>query len=179
MILAPTTQISLKTQMEDFAAYNQWANKTLIDWLKTKPVEVFTQNIPSSFPTLQKTLMHIWDVEQGWMGRLQDVPTKSFTWEGFDGTLEDIIEGLLEQSENTALYVQSLTEEELMGDCFFSIPYVGDHTVLRYEILQHSFCHSIYHRGQVITMGRNLGFTDAPMTDYMFYLLRVKRAIND
>jgi len=34
--------------------------------------------------------------------------------------------------------------------------------------------HSTYHRGQIITIGRNLGMTDAPMTDFNFYLLTAK-----
>jgi uncharacterized damage-inducible protein DinB len=34
--------------------------------------------------------------------------------------------------------------------------------------------HSTYHRGQIITIGRNLGFTDAPMTDYNFYNIHGK-----
>jgi uncharacterized damage-inducible protein DinB len=32
-----------------------------------------------------------------------------------------------------------------------------------------------YHRGQLVTMGRSLEFTDALMTDYMFYLLMAKQ----
>jgi len=29
--------------------------------------------------------------------------------------------------------------------------------------------HSTYHCGQVVSIGWNLGYTDAPMTDYNFY----------
>ncbi|MFB6801427.1 DinB family protein [Peribacillus butanolivorans] len=29
--------------------------------------------------------------------------------------------------------------------------------------------HSTYHRGQIITIGRNVGLTDAPMTDFNIY----------
>jgi uncharacterized damage-inducible protein DinB len=38
----------------------------------------------------------------------------------------------------------------------------------------HCMNHSTYHRGQIVTMGRNLGFTDAPMTDYNFYNVMAK-----
>ncbi len=33
----------------------------------------------------------------------------------------------------------------------------------------HVFNHSTYHRGQIVTIGRGLGYKDAPMTDYNFY----------
>ncbi|WP_315819131.1 DinB family protein [Paraflavitalea speifideaquila] len=36
--------------------------------------------------------------------------------------------------------------------------------------------HSTYHRGQVVTIGHQVGLKDAPITDYMFYLLKVKPA---
>ena len=38
-----------------------------------------------------------------------------------------------------------------------------------FEYIMHYANHSTYHRGQVITIGRSLGFTDAPMTDYNLY----------
>lgn len=174
-----TSEMTLKSLITDYAAYNLWANKSLVDWLKTKPVEVFTQPVPSSYPSLQNTLMHIWDVEQNWFGRMQNMPINAFTWNGFDGTLEDIIEGIIEQSENALLFVQSLTEEQLQEGFFFSIPYVGDHTLPRFELMMHAFNHSTYHRGQLVTIGRNLGFTDAPMTDFMFYILREKHKTNE
>ena len=41
----------------------------------------------------------------------------------------------------------------------------------RYEYIMQLLNHSTYHRGQVVTIGRSLGFTDAPNTDYHFYNL--------
>ena len=40
----------------------------------------------------------------------------------------------------------------------------------RFDFIQHAMIHSTYHRGQLITIGRHLGYVDAPMTDYNFYL---------
>lgn len=172
------TLTSLKEILTDNARYNHWAHQTLVEWLRTKPVELLEKEVPSSFSSLRLTLMHIWDVEQGWHGRLVGQPTKSYTWEGFDGTLEDILQDIVRQSEKLVNYIEGLTDEELEEGCYFNIMYVGEHTLPRREIIQHSLVHSAYHRGQLITIGRNLGFTDAPMTDYMFYLLRVKNKEN-
>jgi uncharacterized damage-inducible protein DinB len=46
----------------------------------------------------------------------------------------------------------------------------------RFEMLQQCFNHGTYHRGQIVTLGRNLKITDAPATDYFFYLEEKKRA---
>ena len=39
----------------------------------------------------------------------------------------------------------------------------------KYEYFQHLIIHGTYHRGQIVTIGRNIGITDAPMTDYNYY----------
>lgn len=165
---------SLSALVKDYAIYNLWANTTLIEWLRTKPVELFSREVPSSFPSIQATLLHIWDVERSWLGHLKQAPVPSFRLNGFDGSLEDILQGLAKDSTAFMEYTNALSEQEIVSGRFFSIPYVGDHTLPAFEIIQHTMNHSTYHRGQVITIGRNLGLTDAPMTDFMFYTLRVK-----
>ncbi len=88
--------------------------------------------------------------------------------------MEEVFAGLVAQSETLAAYAQSLNVESLQEQCPFSIPYVGDFVRPRFEMIQHTVNHSTYHRGQIVTIGRNVGLTDAPMTDYMFYLLMAK-----
>jgi uncharacterized damage-inducible protein DinB len=52
---------------------------------------------------------------------------------------------------------------------FFTSPW-AEATRGRFDFIQHAMNHSTYHRGQLVTIGRNLGYIDAPMTDYNFYL---------
>jgi uncharacterized damage-inducible protein DinB len=40
----------------------------------------------------------------------------------------------------------------------------------RYEILLHTFNHSMYHRGQCVTMARTLEMQHIPSTDLIRYL---------
>lgn len=169
-----TTEKNLWSLVNDYVIYNQWANARLVDWLKSKPVKALERNVSSSFASIKETLIHIWDVERGWLGHLKQAPVDSFRVRGFNGSLEEVMEGIVKQSDDFAAYVASLSEVEVQRDCFFSIPYVGDHTLPRFEIIQHCMNHSTFHRGQLITIGHNVGLTDAPMTDYMFYLLRIK-----
>lgn len=169
-----TQNSAFSNLVKDQVIYNLWANTRLVEWLKTKPAELLEKEIPSSFPSLRETLLHIWDVERGWLGHLKQKPVEAFRFTGYNGTLENIIENLLRDSQELMQYVNALPEEEILSRRFFSIPYVGDHTVPAFEIIQHTINHSTYHRGQLTSMGRQLGFTDAPMTDYMFYVLRAK-----
>ena len=172
-----TTQqnvISLSDLLKDYAAYNLWANKRLVDWLRTKPASVLDIEVLSSFPSIKQTLFHIWNVQEWWLGILEGSQPESKYWQVFEGSADEIFEGILQQSEEFAAYAQALTESSIFKNCPFSIPTVGEFTRQRFEIIQHTMNHSTYHRGQIVTIGRNLGLTDAPMTDYMFYLLMAK-----
>ena len=39
----------------------------------------------------------------------------------------------------------------------------------KFEYLQHLIIHTTYHRGQIVTIGHNVGVTSAPMMDYNFW----------
>jgi uncharacterized damage-inducible protein DinB len=161
---------TLSTLVKDYARYNRWAHETLITWLRTKPAALLEQTVPSSYPSIKLTLLHIWDTERFWLSVLQQKPApKSYTWEGFDGTLEDVLQGIVAFSTEVQEYIEGLSDEEIIASVEFNSPWANG-IRSRAEFLHHTMTHGVYHRGQVITIGRNLGFTDAPMTDYNFYL---------
>jgi uncharacterized damage-inducible protein DinB len=176
MVQATTEEkrVTLGTLVKDSAIYNLWANRTLVDWLKSKPAVLMDEVVPSSFPSLKETLVHIWDTQRFWQSVLQQVPAPpSFRIEGFHGSLEEVFEGIVDQSLEMALYIESLEDTDLTEEVEFDTPWVSGKQA-RFEFIYHCLNHSTYHRGQLITMGRVIGLTDAPMTDYNFYLLRVK-----
>jgi uncharacterized damage-inducible protein DinB len=172
--VSPSTP-GLGSLVRDIAAYNAWANKTLINWLKTKPEDLFTKEVASSFSSLRETLAHIWDTERFWLASIQQLPAPtSFRFQPYDGTLNELFESMLKESEEYEAYIHSLSEEALIEIVNFDTPWVKG-AKSRFEFTFHAMNHSTYHRGQLITIGRNVGLTDAPMTDYNFYLLMVKR----
>jgi len=170
-----TKQISLAFLIKDYAAYNLWTNKKIVNWLKTKPRDIVERMVPSSFPSMRLTLVHIWDVERSWLGNLLQVQTESNYGKDYDGTLKEVFEAVVQQSEALNAYAQSLTETSLQEGCRFMVPIrwpEWDEFIRpRFEIIQHCLTHSVYHRGQVIAIARNIGLTDAPNTDYMTYML--------
>ncbi|GAB4017360.1 DinB family protein [Spirosoma koreense] len=171
---AETTSFTVSSLLSDFAAYNHWANSQLVSWLREKPVALLEQYVPSSFPSLKETLVHIWDCERFWLSVIQQVPAPpSFRLTGFAGSVEEVFSELVAQSEALATYVRALSEAALQEVVHFDTPWISG-TRTRIEFIQHCLNHSTYHRGQLVTVGRNVGLTDAPMTDYSFYFLLVK-----
>ncbi len=169
------TQSLLTSLIGDYALANEWAMETIITWLKTKPADLLEKEIPSSFAGIKGTLVHIWDTERFWLSVIKREPApESFRMNGFHGTLEEVFEGAKKTSKELSNFVTSLTEEELAEAVTLDTPWVqGSKT--RYEFIQHCINHSSYHRGQAVTLGHHVGFHDAPMTDFSFYLFVVKQ----
>ncbi|SKC43226.1 DinB family protein [Ohtaekwangia koreensis] len=162
---------ALEGLVKSFASYNRWANTTLVNWLKQKPAELMDKEVASSFPSICLTLIHIWDTERFWLSVLKREPAPpSFRMVGFDGSLEEVYEGIVKHSEQLETYIHSLSDEEVQERVAFYSPWAEGNEP-RFEYLLQVLNHSTYHRGQVVTIGRNVGLTDAPMTDYNFYLL--------
>jgi uncharacterized damage-inducible protein DinB len=170
--------VNLVSFLHESAIYNKWANERLVEWLRDKPVDILEKEVASSFPSLKLTLLHIWDVQRWWLAHLQQVPPPPVFRFEYNGTLQEIFEGLVSQSQDIADYIVSLSDEDLQDMCKFPVPVRwpewDDFYRTRFEMLQHLVHHSSYHRGQVITIARNAGVTDPPMTDYMYYSIVVK-----
>ena len=164
-------KLDLTGLIKNYANYNLWAYKQLVDWLKTKPSSAMNKEVPSSFPSLQLTLLHIWKIQRFWLATLTQTH-ESLSYADFEGTLDELFEGFISQSSEFSEYVNSLDEVALTENSYLKTPWF-EANLPRFEYVQHCMNHSTYHRGQLITIGRNVGLTDAPMTDYNFYNIMI------
>ncbi|UYQ93629.1 damage-inducible protein DinB [Chitinophaga horti] len=156
-------QASIATAMKNYANYNFWAASTLVKWLRTKPAYLLEQEVASSFPSIRSTLVHMWQTQCYWLAMIKrEAP---FIPEEFTG---DILEAIVDQSEELAYYIDSLDTEDIEASNLVVNPWF-ECDFQNFEYIIQVVNHSTYHRGQVISIGRQLGFTDAPMTDYNFY----------
>lgn len=171
IIEIPTAEKSLAYAMKNFADYNHWANCTLVNWLRTKPAELLENELKSSFSTIKLTLIHILETQRYWYSILN--PASEYSGQDFDGDLQATFDTLIAQSEELAAYVESLSTAEIQRDTLVVSQWF-ECNFPNFEYIMHVVNHTTYHRGQIITMGRNLGFTDAPMTDYNFYNVMAK-----
>ncbi len=162
--------MTLDTLLQDYTAYNLWANTATVNWLRTKPADLMTREVPSSFPTLKHTLLHIWGAEQIWLERLQCIPTTKFVSIDFTGTTAEVFDGLLHCSAAFDQYTQRLDADAFQESCPFRLLNGTEDTRPRHQMILHCMQHSTYHRGQIVTMARNLGLTDPPQTDYIKYV---------
>ena len=162
-------ETSIVYLMKNYANYNFWANLTLISWLKKHPEQLLEQEVLSSFKSVKLTLAHILQTQEYWYSIL----TKTEFEHREYGSLAEVFNILLKQSENLAVYITAIggnrfEESTLVQSPWFSCDFQN------FEYVMQVFNHSTYHRGQIVTMCHNLGITGAPMTDYNYYNVMAK-----
>lgn len=156
-------------------AYNAWANRRIGQYLQAAGPTVADEPITSSFPTIRKTFYHLWDAQVIWHQRLRGVSANAWPSHGFTGTLTDAINAVNHSSDEFVRYCENLTENDARTDIsFHALDGTAFHNTAE-EIILHVVNHGTFHRGQIITMLRNAGFTAVGSTDLIRYYREVAR----
>jgi uncharacterized damage-inducible protein DinB len=154
--------------IKDFAAYNLWANRAYVTWLNSADSSQFHQHVESSFKSLAETVVHLWNAEHGWLNTLLDQPWGDPPSKTFEGKQhQEILSAWLLTSEALANHVQQLSDEQI-ARVFTRKD--GSSLGTAAQIMLHVFNHATYHRGQLITMGRQVGLQNPPRADYIYYI---------
>jgi len=171
MFLRERSTLTMHMSHLNYALYNIWANNRLIRDLLSQDEVLLTQTCQSSFPDIRSTILHIWYAEVGWLSRLEGKGwvTKHVT--SFNGTTRELFIAWQKTSEAFHSFVATADLEKKVSfkskDEVFSIP--------SREIIHTVFNHGSYHRGQVVTMLRQLGVSDISQTDYIEWVREKER----
>jgi uncharacterized damage-inducible protein DinB len=163
----------MKNQLEKYAKYNLWANTKLIEFVKKADPALFDKELISSFKTIRLTLYHMWDAEVLWYNRLHSKSLSNWPSKSFHGSIDEFYKLFLEQSAKFAEYAESNSEDILKENFTYQSLEGKKFTNSRADIIQHVMNHSTFHRGQIVTMLRNGGFTELSSTDYISFI-RIK-----
>jgi len=159
----------MKQLLQSYTAYEIWANEQLLNLCVALSPEEQNKPIVSSFPSVQKTFLHMWDAASVWWQRLQQHEQVVMPSLSFQPGMKDIANGLLQQNRQWLAFVESASEEILSA----SLPYTnirGEYfSQPVYEIIMHLTNHGTYHRGQVVTQLRQLGVEKIPQIDYILF----------
>jgi len=158
----------MKQIFEQYALYNVWANQKMIDAILLLPEETSRQTVRSSFSSLQLTLLHMWNTESTWWQRLKLLETTQPVADAEVATRE-IAAGLIGQSLQWLAWVQKSNEPALMHEFIYRNSKKQQFKQPVYEMLLHLFNHATYHRGQLVTILRQLGVTTIPNTDFIAF----------
>lgn len=164
----------MKELLRQYAAYNRWAHQLLLECILQLPPQKQEQEVASSFNSLLKTVLHTWNAESVWWQRVKLQERIVFPADDFKGDMRDACNGLLLQAQQWEEWVSNATERTLEHVFQYYTTKREPVKMPVYQVLQHVFNHSTYHRGQLVTMLRQLGVEKIPSTDF-FHWARSKK----
>jgi uncharacterized damage-inducible protein DinB len=148
-------------------AYSSWATNRMLNAIEQLTTEQYTRDMKSSHGSIQGTLLHLVGAEKIWLSRwkgvtepfltlaeVPDLPAMRNVW-------EDV-------GRHTVQWLGTMTDAQLNGT--FSLKTSTGETVTHifWQAFQHLVNHSTYHRGQLVTMLRQLE-VKPPVTDLIFF----------
>ena len=161
----------MKQLLQQYAAYNLWANKKIIETANQLSEEQVNKEIVSSFPSVYKTFLHLMEVENAWWERLKLVEHPAMSgW--FTGNYEELSKKLLELSRQWEEWIESANEVNITHVFAYQNSKKEHFKQPVYEMLLHLFNHQTLHRGQIIMMFRQLGLDKIPPTDFIVFSRR-------
>ncbi len=158
----------MKELLLQYAQYNVWANKLILDAIMKLEAGAVDTEIVSSFPSIKTTVVHVWSAEYSWLQRLQLAEHPVWIQGEFAGTFEEANDAWQKTSAELAQFVEKQYDDRSFEHILqFYDRQKASHKMPVYQVLQHVFNHSTQHRGQLITMLRQLGVTKIPGTDFI------------
>jgi uncharacterized damage-inducible protein DinB len=156
-------------EVRELYEFNAWAQRRILDALAPLPAEQYLRDLKSSHGGIHGTLCHIVWVEHLWLTRWLGRPSPAVA-QGKDLTsLADVRARGEEVEAERGRFLHGLTDAKL-SDTITVKPTMGGAYVHTYfQTLQHVVDHSSYHRGQVITMMRQLGVKPPSTGLILFY----------
>lgn len=159
---------ALLASILDLFVYTIWADRALLAALRGIAPEDLTRDLGSSFPSLLTTMAHILGAERVWLSRFVGNPLHlpSLSQYADFAALEKAFEDFWPQLE---AYMASLRPGDLARELTWTNTLGATRTLALSGLLLHVVNHSSYHRGQLVTMLRQLGYS-APGTDLVYFL---------
>lgn len=133
--------------------------------------EMVDREVASSFPSIRRTVLHMWSAESIWLQRLELAENPVWAEDGFKGSFPDACA----EWGNTSAAIQAFVARQFDDR---TMQHVMQYYTRKREpvknavadVLLHMFNHATFHRGQLVTMLRQLGVSQLPATDYIHYL---------
>lgn len=160
----------MKSLLINYLQYNHWANEKMCKYLEGIDEPTIASNEREKFETIKSIILHIANTEQTWLGRLSGKNIPNMYNLDTSKSFSDICKSIRKNSDEFIIFLSG------KDDNFFllSTEYVNlkgqTFSQNNAEIILHSMNHSTFHRGQVMSMLRHVGYTDQSASDFIMFL---------
>ena len=147
--------------------YDEWATTMLLDAVAQLTPDDIHRDLRASFQSLHGTLVHLYGAQVIWLSRWRGKST-SLTKPEEVPTLADLRNRWRELYIQLREYIGPLTDEQLRANFTYQDLTGKEWSHPLFQQIEHLAFHSMYHRGQVATLLRQLGQAP-PHTDLIVY----------
>jgi uncharacterized damage-inducible protein DinB len=151
------------------ADYNSWANNKAIEWLYQIDDDRWNLVITSSFSSIKQTAIHIASAEKIWIDFWKNVPDPVYLSVAFKGSKHDLIDIWKLASAGVKDFIEKYREDDYLQPVTFSYPNGATGQMEFWQTFAHLINHSTYHRGQLVTLLRQAGFSNFSSIDLATY----------
>lgn len=166
------TLIEISTLFE----YDTWATSRTLEAVSSVPKDRYLEDLKSSHGGIHTTLVHILSSDIVWLTRwtggpaaahigkseIPDLASLKSRWKGYQGGIER--------------FLRTLDDARLKEPFSYSDMRGNPQSEPLYQQMQHLVNHASYHRGQIVTMMRQVGATPVGTDLITFYRSRAQRA---
>jgi len=157
----------MKELLLQYANYSVWANTAIFNLIASLPETTQKAEVRSSFPSLYGTVLHMLDAESIWWQRLKLQERILRPSDDFTGDFNGLSKILLQQGRAWSEWISAASLPQIEHQFKYQNSKRESFKQPVYEMLLHLFNHNSYHRGQLVTMLRQLGIEKIPSTDFI------------
>lgn len=162
-----------KTYFTELAAFNEWANTIACGWIGQLTDEQWNRTVISSFSSVRETVLHTISAENAWVERFQKSSEVRWLQTTFEGSKTAHVALWKQTSAALKTFIEQFDEALLPTNFDFKRLNGEAHSVPYYQLFAHVVNHATYHRGQLVTLLRQVGFTGVQSTDLMSYYYKI------
>jgi uncharacterized damage-inducible protein DinB len=149
--------------IDEYAAYDLWANTRLVERLQRERDDLLDTPVRSSFPSLRATLLHVRDAHHVWLCRLTSA---RHNWPAEE---DRSLGTLLKHASLLRAHVRGLDDAALLQRHTYHDLKGRPHEQEAWRMLMHALNHASQHRGQAVTIMRQLGLEEIPALDLVVF----------
>lgn len=160
--------MSTTDEIRDLYAFNRWANGRILDVAAALDDDALARDLGSSFPSVLATFAHMMAADWIWLRRWAGESPSAMPAEWDLGSLA-AVRAIWDDIEADRATLIARLDDQALGRAVDYRDMAGRPWTSRMDdMLRHVVNHSTYHRGQLVTMIRQLG-AKPPVTDLIAY----------
>ena len=160
----------MKSLLLNYLRYNHWANEKMCRYLSAIEEPQEDPGKEGLYRTIKNIILHIADGEQTWLSRLNGDNIPHMHNLDLEGSFSSICRLILKNSAEFIGFIEAKEDDFFKSGTEYINLKGKAFTQNNAEIILHCMNHSTFHRGQVINMLRNVGYTDQSASDFIMFL---------